>query len=146
MTTMTPLAQDDEIVLQPVPRRYLAAVVHALADAMNESSSVPASGDDANRPWTTEELKRLKQALSTRPIALALLDLTASLAGGPLTFPELCARTSAIPAKARGELASLSIVAKKHFNHAHWPLTYRWENGAWRYRMSAEMAALWGQA
>lgn len=140
---MTTIPQDDDIVLQPVPRRYLSVVVQALAEAMNQNGAISASVDDPNRLWTEEELRRLKHALGTRPIALALLNLTASRTGGPLTFPELCTLTDATPSKARGALASLSIIVKKDFNHAHWPLTYRWEDGVWRYRMSAEMAAVW---
>lgn len=142
------------IVLVPVPEEHLAAVYETLAREMRGAppplpkalADAPAATSPSSGDWTLDELRRLKQMVATRPIALLLLDITAADPDVPITFSELCDRADADPGKARGELASLSNLCWKHFDHFHWPVTSERELGRWRYFMTAEMAALWLRA
>jgi hypothetical protein len=134
-------APDDEIVQFPVPRRRLRDVIRLLARL---SDSTP-SKDNLTRPWTKDELKWLRQLLENRPIALELLDTTAYLDGNPLTFAELCAATGVTPARARGELASLTSIVSEYFDREQWPVDAHWESGGFCYRMNPATAKLWDE-
>lgn len=136
--------EDEEIVQFPVPRRYLAEVIELLARLQHsDRRSRGSPRDNRERPWTKEELKWLRQLLAERPTALELLDITAALAGDSLTFAELCQSTGARPRKARGELASLTSIVRKHFDRDQWPAEAHWERDGFCYRMRPDTAVLW---
>lgn len=130
----------DAIVLVPVPRRHLIGVYKYLA-RLADSREAPR--DNSVRPWTSDELRWLRQLLTNRPVALALLDLTADLDGEPLTFAELCEVTGETRQKARGELASLTSVVRKAFHRDQSPMDVHWESEGLCYRMRPEIAVLW---
>jgi hypothetical protein len=137
---------DDEIVDLPVPRRFLPDIIEVLArleQSRRRSRRMPR--DNHDRPWTKDELKWLRQLLENLPIALQLLDFTAGLEGGPLTFAELCEAMDETPAKARGELASLTSLVRKYFHRDQWPAGAQWERDGLCYRMHPSVASLWNE-
>lgn len=73
--------------------------------------------------------------------ALALLDITANLVDESLAFAELCETDDETRGKARGELASLTTIVRKHFHHDPWPVDAQWEEGRLWYRMAPDIAA-----
>jgi hypothetical protein len=149
-----------EIVLVPVPEEHLAAVYETLTREMRRATEAqqagppgppgsgrpPATSSPSNPPWRLEELRRLKEMLATRPIAKALLDITAANPGLPITFSDLCDQVGASRGKARGELASLTILLKKFFGRDYWPVEVERVDGRWRYFMTVAMSALWVQS
>jgi hypothetical protein len=138
---------DDAIVLVPVPRRFLPDIVKVLArleESPRRSQRIPR--DNHDRPWTKDDLKWLRQLLEDLPIALQLLDFTAGLQGGPVTFTELCEVTYEPRAKARGELARLTSIVRKYFDRDQWPAEAHWEKGGLCYRMHPSTASLWNEA
>jgi hypothetical protein len=142
MTTTT--VTDGDIFLVPVPKEHLAAVYKVLAQATNPVLTPPPA-DDPDRQWTLQELRQLKSLIATRPAALELHDLTAANPGESMTFPELLEKTGVTREAARGQLASLTIIAKKRFNHDRWPVEVYWNGPDLSYRMSAAIAELWRQ-
>lgn len=136
----TLVADDGEIVQFPVPRRYLPDVVRLLARLMDPGGP---RGDDRTRPWTIDEFRKLRPMLASRPTALTLLDITANLEDESLTFAELCETAAESRGKARGELASLTTIVRKQFNHEQWPVDAQWEEGRLSYRMAPDIAKLW---
>lgn len=144
---MTRVAKDnDEIVHFPVPREYLTDVIRLLARlAESPRASRRMPRDNGDRPWTKDDLKWLRQLLANLPIALQLLDFTASLEGDPLTFAELCEATGETRATARGELAKLTSIVKKYFHRDQWPAEAHWEGDRLCYRMRPATAVLWNE-
>lgn len=160
---------EGEIVQVPVPRRYLPAVIRALAQAMGadgaggavpEARAFAATGEpfsNFNLPantgggglreqaWTTTELATLRQLVSNKPAALAMLQLTAARPGEAVSFKAVYETAGVSRESARAGLAGLTKLIRGKFNRNNWPTNFEWDGEA-HYRMSAEVAAMWSQA
>jgi hypothetical protein len=129
----------EEFVSVPVPRELVPAVYALVARGRD-----PGTDEDGHRvPWTTADLIWLRQLLAEQPIALDLLEVTASLDGEPVTFRDFCKATYSSPAEARGELARLTATVRKYFHRVNSPLEAHWEDGGTSYRMRPDIAVLW---
>lgn len=141
----------EDIVQVPVPRRHLAAVIRALADAMRESEPTQSKEGEAStgvKAWTEDELVALRQKIANRPAPMALMNLAADRPGSGVPFQEVCEAAGVSQASARGALAGLTQLVKQ-LHHTEWPVNAEWkvdengEGGHMEYAMPPDVAAIW---
>jgi hypothetical protein len=135
----------DDIVSFPVPRKYLAVVIHALADAMEEKTSPAAQYGDETTPrggWTKAKVAILDHELHNATVR-TLLGLTADRPGEPIHFGELIAATGKTFPQVRGDLAGFTQLLKRRFADSTWPIQWSEEAGEMRYSMSPDVAIAW---
>lgn len=109
----------------------------------------PAAGDEYPAlPWTVADFVQLQQ-VTANPTILALLELCSSRPGEPVSLDEVVARTGRSRPVIRGDLAALTVIAKRRFARRNWPLKAEWAAGGDQqmyYRMTADEAAVWCDA
>ena len=146
-------ATDDEIVLVPVPKRYLAAVYQTLNESWIEDSAAN-SNSTANGValggWNKTEIGKLKKAVKN-PTVRAMLDLTASRAGDWVNYDDICSAVDRSWAEVRGDLAGFSQLLRKKFSREgrdKWPVEVEWRTSETptRYRMPLYTARWWNEA
>jgi hypothetical protein len=166
----------DDLVPFQVPRSHYAAMVAALAVEMAKTAGdVQSAADDvigrpategnhpfefANaqrsshaqkkpmRAWTANDLKALRQAVTAKPVARAMLDLTFKQADKPVSFSEVCAVAGVSHAQGRAGLAGLTVLVRNRFDRDNWPVTWQWAAGGEAqayYIMSTDVASLWSE-
>jgi hypothetical protein len=108
---------------------------------------------DAEQPllpeheWTEQDFVRVRE-ITSNPTVLALLDLTAKRPGDLVSFAELMEWAARTPAQARGDLAGLTMMVKRHFERSNWPVSVQWiqdAEGKWQahYVASRAVADAW---
>lgn len=143
----------EQIVLVPVPARYLEVVYRALADAMGDGPVLPpevSAEQGSHRPWTQDEIATLKRELGNATV-LTLLNLTAERAGEWVTLSEIMHTAGRSHAEARGDLAGFTRLIKRLFATkptGAWPVLFEWNPSpdvetAAQYRMSLDIAQWW---
>jgi len=161
------MANDNDTVLVPVPRRYLEVVYRALADAMSQDNastvsshplpSTPSSTLDPYATWTKNEIRQLRKTVLTST-ARALLDLTAERRGDWVTLSELVEKAGRPSDAVRAALGGFTQLCRRQFHKPHgsigqysWPVRVEWkgQNASvteTRYRMLPEIAQWWLEA
>ncbi len=144
----------DEIVMVPVPRRYLEIVYRAmgeagaqqspreLAEEDTEKEAVEASESSGNGDWSPNELIRTYRE-SPPPIRKVLTYL-ADRAGQPVTGPELVrevygAEDPKGKRKLPGALGAFGRRVKNRYGKGSWPFKARWsyEQNVMHYEMDS---------
>jgi len=144
---------DDEIVLVPVPKRYLAVVYQTLNEAWVEDSAgsrTATANGTARGGWNKTEIGKLKKAVKNATVR-AMLDLTATHSGEWVTFDDICAAVNRDWAVVRGDLAGFSQLLRKKFSREgrdKWPVEVEWKTSErpTRYRMPLYIARWWHEA
>ena len=155
-------AESEEMVLIPVPKGLYNVVIQAIAGAAGSQVAGPAqeiaeAGSrtaDAKRPWTRDEIRRLKQLLRApgripgrNETLIALFDVTASQPGQALSFKGLLEQTGRAFGQARADLGGLTRLCMDEFGRSKqdaWPLSWETaESGQVSYRMTDEIAQWW---
>jgi len=143
----------EQIVLVPVPVRYLEAVYRALAHAGGDEPVIPpeASAEPgSHRAWTKDEIATLRRELGNATV-LTLLNLTAERPGEWVTLSEIEHKAGRSHAEARGDLAGFTRLIKRVFATkptGAWPVLFEWkpspdvETRA-QYRMPPDIALWW---
>lgn len=155
----------DEIINFPVPKRYLPAVVRALAKAMENVDGVPlVQADEGVSPeegpqqgkalidWTNvESCKRFRRELHY-PGALAMLDLTAANPTSFVSFQDVVRASGRTDIQVRAELGAMTKVIKRLYKVSRedvvWPAKFVWAAGGDQqayYVMRPEVAQAWKQ-
>ncbi len=133
-------ATEDEIVLVPVPKRFLAQVYQTLNEAWIEEpaeSTPPSPTTTALRGWNKTDIAKLKRTVKN-PTVRAMLDLTAAHAGEWVTYDDICSTVAREWAAVRGDLAGFSQLLRKKFSKEgrdKWPIEVEWRQSGTRYRM-----------
>ena len=144
---------DNEIVLVPVPKRYLAVVYQTLNEAWVEDSagnSTSTANGTALGGWNKLEIGKLKKAVKNETVR-AMLDLTASHAGDWVAYDDICSTVGRDWAEVRGDLAGFSQLLRKRFSREgrdKWPVEVEWKTSETptRYRMPLYIARWWNEA
>lgn len=156
----------DEIISFPVPKRYLPAVVQALAKAMEVDAPQPtiqthgASTEESDRPneaalidWTdVHSCKELRREIH-HPGILALLDLTAEHPNELVPYKDVVAASGRAEDEVRAGLSALTKAIKRLYkvskDQAKWPVEVHWAAGGEKrmyYLMRPEVARAWTQS
>lgn len=104
-----------------------------------------AAEGDASReypevPWTPEEVERLRD-LTQNPMVHTMLDLCQADPGSKVSFSDLTVAADRSVGQARGDLAGLTMMVKRHFDRQNWPVLVEFnESGQAHYRMAPELA------
>jgi hypothetical protein len=144
-------ASDDEIVLVPVPKRFLPLVYQTLNEAWIEEPAevaAPTPTTTVLRGWNKTDIAKLKRTVKN-PTVRAMLDLTAAHAGEWVTYEEICSAADRDWAAVRGDLAGFSQLLRKKFSKEgrdKWPVEVEWRQSGTRYRMPLALARWWNDA
>lgn len=154
---MSTVNESSEVVSVPVPKRYLAAVIHALSNAMREEETPTPDGtlaesvDPARRiDWSDmEQCKKLRSELRA-VAACTLLDMTAEQPDTWVSFAALTKASGRTNDQARGDLVALTKAIKRIYGistaHVKKPIEVAWAVGGdyqAYYRMSTSIAKAW---
>lgn len=91
-------------------------------------------------PWRVDEVQRLR-GLSQNLTVLTLLDLCQAQPESGISFTDLAVAAGRSVGQARGDLAGLTMMVKRHFDRQNWPVTVEFnENGQAHYRMPPDLA------
>ena len=153
----------DEIINFPVPKRYLPAVVQALAKAMEDDGARPAAHHDggstppqaqnngaATIDWTSvESFRNLRQRLRY-PGVVTLLNLTAARPNEFISYQDVVRASKRADDQVRAELGALTKAIRRQYNvsrdEAKWPVEAHWAAGGeqqYYYLMRPEVARAW---
>jgi hypothetical protein len=143
----------DEIVLVPVPRRQLAAVYAALADAMGsqppKANAETAESDErvvvrGQGEWYMSKLETLDGQLGRLPNIRALIDLTAEKAPKGVSFRDAAEATGTPTNQLRAQVGALTKLSIKLFDARTWPMSVDFQAGGEAvYSMDPRVAEWW---
>jgi hypothetical protein len=154
---MTTSPDPGDVVLVPVPRKYLGAVYAALGAAMTSDDEEPVSAsgsapadevlvDQRSGKWTEEMAHRLHANLVVYPAAKALLDLCAQRAPEEVTLEQVAEECDTRDTQIRAELGAMTKMVKRMFGRKTWPVSVRWSGGVANYSMKPKVAEWWASA
>ena len=151
----------EEIVSVPVPKKYLAPVIQALArlidadekanqEKQEVSAGFPWPTDDEEPiqgeiDWTQENLRKLRGVLWNKN-TLALLDLTSEKPGARVYLHDVSERSGCTHGQASGSRISLTKAIKRAFGfkgNAPAPIQWDGDQNLAYYTMTPEVAAAW---
>jgi hypothetical protein len=154
---MTTSPDPGDVVLVPVPRKYLGAVYAALGTVMASDDVEPAPASEAvpadevlvdqrNGSWTEAMVRRLHANLVVYPAAKALLDLCALRAPDEVTLAQVAEECDIKATQVRAELGAMTKMVKRMFGRKTWPVSVRWSGGVANYSMKPKVAEWWATA
>jgi hypothetical protein len=156
----------DDVVYLPVPRKYLIAVIQALAQISEgeEKMNLPQSTTPATPmvPWPTpeqpveaveitwdeENLKNLRSKLKNRA-ALTVLDKASAMPGQPVHVEDIMKELDCTHGQVGAGLGVLTKCIRKMFNlknkNFNWPAPFHWdsEKQLAYYTMEEDIARAW---
>ena len=154
------VAEQEEVVTVPVPRKYLGAVYRALAEVIpatapdgvagpTASVSDGTDGSENDEPgtngYTEAKIRRLKKHISNSAVRKAL-DAVANAGSEGITFAGLMAATDRPFGGLRADLAGLTKLCKRLFGKtASWPFDVWYDDEA-TYYMNPQVAQWWMEA
>lgn len=153
-------ADTGDIVLVPVPRRFLPEVYRILGDLMTPAPLVTEvdpgadlASDDAELLevlWNGEDLARLAVRLREQGLraAISMLDQAADEPGKRIRFTDIVEATQLPNGKARQQLAQLTWMIHGEFRRKNWPVHVRYTStGRAMYSFDdRHLAAAWHSA
>jgi hypothetical protein len=158
---MDTIANDEDLVMVPVPRRVLGAVYATIAaglnaekaspDAEKGSPAPPPSGSTAGEevmvtgqgPWTAEMVARLERDLR-HPALRNMMTLVADRAPKWVTFEEAIQASGGTRYQLRAQLGTLTKAGQKLFGRPTWPMEWRAGEGELvEYSMEGQVAEWW---
>lgn len=126
-------AMQDDMVSLPIPRRFYPPVLQFIGELYSrEASGQPkpqptqaASDTDRNRPWTREEVRRLK-SIADNPTIQAVFELAKEQNGALVSIRDLEKHTGRKFGQVRADLAGLTRKCRSRLSHDNWPFEAVW--------------------
>lgn len=146
----------DELVNVLVPRRLVPQVYRLLADGMSETAPTPSLlapppvQDDPQaeeKPWTREEITRLKKLIRTTTPRV-ILDLTSENVDQRISLREVERAAGRTYPQARADLAGFTQLVRRQFKRDNWPFKVEWAPGGFAsyYVDDADVAQWWRES
>lgn len=158
---MTDMEDNEDVILLPVPKRFYARMVQALAQEIHKvddriQDTTPAKSTllevepSVVKSWRRDEIAQL-QRIVDNPTVRTLLNLAAQRRGDWVTFTELMERLGRTSDGIRADLAGLTRLCHRQFykeglNTQVWPIEIDWRmapSETTRYRMPREISRWW---
>lgn len=138
----------NNLVLVPVSLDKLSAVLafmQGLADGTQNQNKAISEPQIDTRFYTLAQMQILRKHLKPGTGGFALIDLCASRPGQEVSFSDVAAHAGMEHKKLRGQLGSLTKIAKKYVNRdGGWPIVGDWiDRDQSYYTMPPENAELW---
>lgn len=138
----------DELVSVLVPRRLYARVIQMLATALATESSgaAPIVPSEHEQKWKPEEIRHLRRVVDNMTVE-TLMKLTCASPGERVTFQQVYERAGRTFGQARADLAGLTRLIRKSFNHEKWPVTvFQGPDKVTMYYVEPSIAEAWNNA
>lgn len=157
---------DEDVVNLPVPKKYLTAVIQALAriieadakgsamqEAISSSTTVPwpipkEEAEEITIVWDREKLSSIRAKLKNKAI-LTLLDMAADKPGERVYVQDVMDKLGCSHGQVGAGLGVLTKTINKAFNlrnkRYNWPAPFAWDSGKQLayYIMEPEVASAW---